>query len=441
MKQETPTSPQINPTDPPKKEESERTTDQPKVFTSSVAAANREPTLLDSHGEPVRDIKREPTSRKESIMPSTDIEQGKGLARDPQDGKQGSEAKGGVTKKATTVIGQAGEGAQEVARTASEAAEHAASGAKEVLSDAREGARDVGGAAQKAASHALEASKEVIGDIAEGAKNLGNTALAAADETKEVLQKASRGVAESIKETKDRALHSVSSAMHQVGPSIRRANRATGSFVAGNAVPISLLGFGAGWLLMSARRRPSVSRDEPRMAVNVSASPEMTSPEAKAKPVASNGGARHLDEGAKLLEATGERLHDAASEASKEIRHVAEEARHRAREVKERAVHQLETARDVVSERTARLKRTAGERLERAKQSTSHLAETNPLALVALSLGAGMSTAMLFPSSKPERRLMGAARDRLVAEASDTASRVGGVARETARGLRDSFRP
>jgi hypothetical protein len=95
----------------------------------------------------------------------------------------------------------------------------------------------------------------------------------------------------------------------------------------------------------------------------------------------------------------------------------------------------------VVSERATKIKKGAGQQLDRAKQSTTHLAESSPFALIALSLGAGMGTAMLFPSSKSEKRLMGATRDRLVDEAADTASRVGGVARETARNLRDSLHP
>jgi len=438
MKQETPTSSRPNPLDPPKKEDAERPADTIQVLGVSTPASTREPTLLDSRGEPVKDAKRESTTSKEWTMESKSPDQTKGQPRD--DGKQANEAKE-VAKKASAAVSHVGEGAKEIARTTTVAAGHAAEGAKEVMSDAREGAKEVGATAQKAAGHAFESSKEVLGDIKEGAKDLANTALATAADAKEVVQEVTGEAAGIVREAKERAVHSVSSAIHQVGPKIRRANRATGSFVASNAVPISLLGFGAGWLLMSARRGSSKIQEAPR-TLTKEASPSSFETESIPPVVTrTNGGSEAIEEGAKLIEGARDRLHEATTSAREGIHHATAEARSRAAEVKERAVHQIETARDAVSERAAKLKKNAGERLDRAKYSTTHLAETNPLALVALSVGAGMSTAMLFPSSKPEKRLMGPTRDRLVDEASDAASRVGGVVRETARNLRDNLRP
>jgi len=411
-----------------------------------------ESTLLDSRGEPLKEPKSsaEATSWKESNMDIKGGDPAKRLTGSWQDEKQGSTKD--LSKKATVVVGQVGEGAKEVSRTANAATGHATQGAKEILSDAREGAKGVANAAQNAAGHAVETGKEVVEDLKEGAKNLANTAMTTAGEAKEVVQAAGSEVAGIVKEVTDRATHTVVDAIHEVRPTIRRANRAAGAFVASNAVPISLVGFGAGWLLMSGRRRrPSATPDLARSLTSSAASSALAS---ESKPSIGMRGSQARQqssspgEATSLTEATTEVVHEAAEvvqEAASSVRegvkHVGAEARARASELKQRAAHQIETAREVVSERAAKLKKGAGERLDRAKQSTTHLAESSPFALIALSLGAGMGTAMLFPSSKPEKRLMGAARDRLVDEASETASRVGGVARETARNLRDNLHP
>jgi len=406
-------------------------------------------TLLDSRGEPLKEKKNVgDISSKEFTMESKPAEskpaeQAKSLPREVQDKWQ--ESTRDVSKRATTIVGQVGEGAKEVSRTAGAASGHAAEGAKEILSDAREGAKNVAGVAQDAVGHAVGTGKEIIEDLKGGGKVLANTAMEVASEAKEVVQEASSEVAGIVKDTTSRAAHSVASAIHQVTPTIRRANRATGAFVASNAVPISLMGFGAGWMLMSARRRGSASPNQvhtPAKAITAQTpGAELKGPRVESRASTQTGETGLKDEAVKLVEGAAERAHEAASNVREEIQHVSAEARERAAKIKERAVHQLETARDVVSERATKLKKGAGERLERAKQTTTHLAETNPFMLVALSLGAGMGSAMLFPSSKPEKRLMGATRDRLVDEASETAARVRGVARETARNLRQNFHP
>jgi len=407
------------------------------VLGGDGSTPRREPTLLDSRGEPVKDTKREASSAKEWIMEPTNADQTRGLSGDSQGGKQSTDSKE-AAKKATAVVGQIGEGAKDVAKTASSAAGHAVEGTKEIADDAREGTKALGGAAKKAAGHALEAGKEVIEDLKEGAQDLTHRALATAGDAKEVLQNVSGEAADIVKETKKRAIDSVSSAVHQIGPSVRRANRATGTFVASNAVPISLLGFGAGWLMMSARRRSSATQGEPRTLSSVSSA---TSSPSNPTPAAESGASEIVAKGSKVIEAAADRVHNTSSSVREGIHHAAEEARERAAEVKQRAAHEIEIARDAVSEGTAKLKRSASKQLQQAKQSTIHLAETNPLVLVALSLGAGMGTAMVFPSSKSEKKLMGPTRDRLVDEASNTASRVRDVARETAHSLRENLRP
>jgi len=470
--------------------------------------------LLDSRGEPIKDTKTaaELQSSKEWTMEFKDLkdikeaEQGKSPAKDPW-GRQDESTKA-VSRKATAVGEQMGEGAKDVAQTVGAVGTHAAEGAKDIAKDASQGAKGVAQAAQAAAGHALESGKDiakdagqgakgvaqaaqaaaghalesgkdiakdagqgakgvaqaaqaaaghalesgkhVVEDIKEGTKDLARTAAAAAGEAKELVQEAAEEAGGIVRTAKQRAVQSMSSAIHQVGPSIRRANRATGAFVATNAVPISLLGFGAGWLMMSSRRRSSSMRGEGATmrgeGAMARAADVPTSISIEAESLTTGEGmtaeiAEIKEEVVDIARGATGRMHDVAEGVRKSVRHASSEARHRAADIKERAVHQVEHASHVVSERATAIKKETGIKLDHAKEATKHLAETNPLLLLALSLGAGMSTAAIFPSSKPEKRLMGQARDRLVAEASDTASRVGRVARKTARDIKENISP
>jgi len=428
--------------------------------------------LLDSRGEPIKDTKNaaQPQSSKEWNMEFKDFkeaEQGKSPAKDPW-GKQDESTKA-VSRKATAVVEQMGEGAKDVAQTVGAVGTHAAEGAKDIAKDAGQGAKGVAQAAQAAAGHALESGKDiardagqgakgvaqaaqaaaghalesgkhVVEDIKEGTKEIARTAAATASEAKELVQEAAGEAGGIVRDVTERAVHSMSSAVHQVGPSLRRANRATGAFVASNAVPISLLGFGAGWLMMSSRRRSSSMRDERASALGGDI-PSSISIEAESLTTGEGRIAEIKEEVVDIAKGATGRMHDVAEGVRKSVRHASSEARHRAAEIKERTVHQVEHASHVVSERATAIKKETGIKLDHAKEATKHLAETNPLLLLALSLGAGMSTAAIFPASKAEKRLMGSARDRLIEEASDTASRVGNVARTTAREMRKNISP
>jgi len=435
MKQETDKTSQPARTDPPKGEPHE-SRDKPFVLLGNVEMKNREPTLLDSRGEPVRDTQPDASS-KEGTMDYKETERSRSTWQTAGAGEPGAKE---VSRKASSLVEQAAEGAKDVAQTAgqtaSQAAGHAKEGMKDVASDLATGAKQVGTTAQKAAGHTIESGKDILGDIKGGAKDLANTVLETAGEAKEVIEEVGADIVETVRETKDRAKHSMSSAIHQVGPSLRRANRATGAFVATNAVPISLLGFGAGWLMMSSRRRQSMRPAAPRTEGMLSATTGIASETLGAATTPEIGA-----EAADLAKRTSDKLHDVAEGALKTVQHAAGETRHRVAEIKDRATYQVQHARDVVSERATKLKHGAGHQLDRAKDATVHLAESKPFVLLALSLGAGMSTAMLFPSSKPEKRLMGATRDRLIGEAGDTAARVGEVARKTARELRTNISP
>ena len=410
------TNPRANPLGTPSGAP-ERTTTSIELQGESNKGASA-PTLLDSRGEPMREAKRlmETTSEEEIDMELEGAERG--------------------TSRVGEVIEDINEGVMDVAQSASEAASDAAEGASKIAGDARQGAKQVARTAQRAAGHALESGQEVLEDLKEGAIEIADTARAAAGAATEGLKETAQEVGGKIRHAKDRALHSASSAIHQVGPTMRRANRATGAFVASNAVPMSLLGFGAGRILMSARRNRSASRVGPQVPGAIATA--ATQPDSAGS---GNGKSEVLKEAAKIIEAVPERMHDAAASAGEEIKHVAAGARDRAADLTHRAVHSAEKARDAVSERATKVKKQAAVQVDRAKVATHHLAESQPLVLLALSLGAGVGTAVALPASKPEKRLMGGTRDRVIDQASAAASSVGQVARKAAQDLQRNVSP
>ena len=313
--------------------------------------------------------------------------------------------------------------AKDLAKTGKEAIQHVQEGAGEVLKDTAAGVKDVGKSVQtiaqdagetgkRVASDALETGKKVMSDVAEGTKELGHAASEAAERASAAVQETKEEARSMLQRSKERVIDSA----HRVGPAVRRANQATGSFVSHNVVPVSLIGFGAGWALMSGRRHKKESADTTSSAADTS-SVEILGPDGQ--PATSIP-----------------RASTTAGGATDKLHETAHHLRERASEVSERAAQQAGHLRDVLTERTSKVKQRASDTKERAKAATTRMAEHNPLMLIALSLGAGVSTAMLFPQTKRENRLMGPTRDRVIGEAREVASSVGQVAKKAAQDLR-----
>jgi len=314
---------------------------------------------------------------------------------------------------------------RDVARSASGAA-------KEVGKEAKATANDVAGAAGSVASKVKEGAQ----DTKDAATNLGDAAkdaVAAAKDTAAEVGTAAKDGLTIVKEDANELLHAATTGAkeitREVGPALRRASRATGAFVAGNAVPLSLLGFGAGWVLMRGSRRSAASQKRtPGIAV------ESTPVEIGE----SIGEKTHDAQGktGELVHAAGERAREVAHETGERAREVVHETRERATQLKDKTAHRLEDAREAVSRQATKLREEARCQYAHAKQATSEFAQHNPLVLMALSLGAGMGSSYLFPSTRSEKRLMGEPRERIVGEARQTLTRIGEIAHKAASDAR-----
>lgn len=313
--------------------------------------------------------------------------------------------------------------------------------AKGVLADAKEeGAtmvRDVKdsavGSLRSARDNAVEAVSETVHDLGERAREAGAI-------------------------TADYA--------RQAGEYARDAGSATASFVAANAIPLSLIGLGVGWLALSMRSRTQTryideryedeyevdyddyyfEGDEPQPGRRGRTRRLTDSVRGRAAGARDRVGeaahgardrAEHLVEGAReRAQSIAQSARDVAGNVAEGARELAGTARERVGAAAERASTSLDVARTRVSEQASHLSHEARERVYRAQLRTRELADENPLALGAIAIATGVGVGLLLPATQPENRLMGETRDRLLGDARgliDEARRAGDIVGQKAR--------
>ncbi|MET0340501.1 MAG: DUF3618 domain-containing protein [Polyangiales bacterium] len=323
-----------------------------------------------------------------------------------------------------------------------------------------------------------ESAKGVLAD----AKREGATMIR---DTKDKALESARSVRDNAVDTASHIAHEASEIAHQVGDRARdagirtadyarRAGTATGDFVTTNAIPLSLIGLGVGWLALSLRRsredallydnelgyeysgiesehrvgRVSRQGRAGELAHNARVRAEELGVSARERAVELAGSARERAVG--LADGARERAGAVADSA----RNLAHSARDHAAAIADRANQSYDATRvrvvDTASQlgqHASELSHEARERLHRAQLRTRDYADENPLAVGAIAIAAGVGVGLLLPRTQPENRLMGDTRDRLVEdargliqEARDTGSRVGQSAREAAQELRGSVR-
>lgn len=244
--------------------------------------------------------------------------------------------------------------------------------------------------------HLKAGALEVVNEVKEGAK--------------EVLRDAKEAAADSIRHAKDQAVGAVSETVGELRDEARRVTRATTEFASSNAVPLALLGIGAGWLMLSLRRQKAQARvfawDETR------ASPRWT--HSNRRPPAQQREDSYVDS-----------VRDKVSE-------LGEQTLSKAQEIGETA---LRVSRDVSAD--------ARQQLQRGRQGVATFARENPLAVGAAVVAAGVGVGLLLPATNAENHWMGEARDQLLRDTKEAAGelrqateRVTRTAREAAQEVR-----
>lgn len=316
-----------------------------------------------------------------------------------------------------------------------------------------------------------ENAKGILSDAKqEGATMIRETKDAAVGSLTSARDRAVDAVSETAHGLSDRARHAGEMAgdyARRAGGYAQRAGTATTDFVTTNAIPLSLIGLGVGWLALSMRRA-----QQPNYAAGgyvegedylgwdedyYSADDEYASPrQNQASGLASRTRSRVeglTDSARQRASGLAEGARERASGLAESARGIAATARERAANIAERASHGVDTARTRVANtasqlghQASELSHEARERLQRAQLRTRDFADENPLAVGAIAIAAGVGVGLLLPATQPENRLMGRTRDRivgdareLITEARDATGRVAQKARETAQEVRGSI--
>lgn len=269
----------------------------------------------------------------------------------------------------------------------------------------------VAGAAQSAVDKAAEV-KDVIVDKAVEVKDVvADKAVELKDAASEKLSDAKEAVADTLEE---------------VGVQARRIGNSTWQYTSANAVPLALIGLGAGWLIANSRRRAGELRYErppkARFADELGARDYDYSPGvglAGRSPLPAPRG------GTKDMPAYRE------SRTSRSAKAGMERIQSGARDLAQGASEGAHKLANQASRGAERVK----DGLQRAGTATKNFAEENPLAIATAALFVGVGVGLALPSTEPEKRLLGPARakfDRIVGDVREAATDVTQVAKETA---------
>lgn len=217
----------------------------------------------------------------------------------------------------------------------------------------------------------------------------------------------------------------ISEAVEEVAERTRDVAQIAWQFTVSNAVPLSLIGLGAGLLIANSRSqssrlaRPDVEwgdelDDSDYPADNLAfATDAYPAPAAARSVTAPRRGAKP-----NALKKAGARLRDNTRSAYDKAEHGLVKAEHR-------LADSAASARDVVQDR-----------LQRVGQASREFAQANPLALAFGTLLAGVGVGLLLPTTSREERLLRPARTRIrsaIGTAREAADEVTQTAKQTAQ--------
>jgi ElaB/YqjD/DUF883 family membrane-anchored ribosome-binding protein len=283
-----------------------------------------------------------------------------------------------------------------------------------------------------------DARSAIAGDIRELGEKLSPDNLKAG--AKHVIEEAKEGAKGAIRDVKDaamdrmitakdHAIDSLSETASEVSYRARRAGVATAGFMSANAVPLALIGIGAGWLTLTMRRQRRLREQgpytigygddryydrfyDPRL--------DLAAEQRWSESGFATESRNLMDRG----RGTVDQLTDRAREGAQHMR----EGAHNMRDRVQNTVSDLGDRAHELGYQARELGYQARDRMMRAERRTVELAQENPLAVGAIALAAGVGIGLALPASQAENRLMGPARGRLV----DQARTLAGEARSTA---------
>jgi hypothetical protein len=314
------------------------------------------------------------------------------------------------------------------------------------------------GAAKDAAVGIKNAALDKAGDmkdaVVETAIEVKDVLAEKAVEVKAKAVEVKDVVADKAIELKDEAAEKLSDAkdavvetLDEAGEQAKRIGAEAWRFTSANAVPLALIGIGAGWLFANSKR----SKSEPQHTRALSSRYEDYDLEDELDPTYdafARESARPRQRGRRIV--AGRAPTPATTRAGSTARRSESKPREQASGLASHAGDAARTAQHKIEDGAAQgaeyLRRGAAQTSDyvrknvvRARDATVTFADENPLALALATLVAGVGVGMLLPSTDRETQLLKPARekfDRLIGDAREAATDVAQVARETAN---DSF--
>jgi hypothetical protein len=267
-------------------------------------------------------------------------------------------------------------------------------------------------------SHQIESEIDETRDaISEDIRALGEKLDR--EHLKEQARERARETAHGVKQAAvDKAVAWKDSTMDTIGSRGRRAGGATWSYAKSNAIPLTMIGVGTGWLAAS-------QRSHARRGAQPSLPETAESAGTRVQEQAESAGMAVRER----AESAGAAVHERAESARTRVRDQAHRAGTRVREQAEgmygRMGEGVRSAQDRMSHGMARTRDMVQERAHLAQTKGRDLADSNPIGFALASLLAGVGVGMLLPSTLKERKVLGPAREqvgRVVHETRDAAA-------------------
>lgn len=279
---------------------------------------------------------------------------------------------------------------------------------------------------------AMNKANELTGVVVEKAVEVKDATVEKAKQVRDVAVDKANELKDAAVDTAQHAAQAASETFEEISEETRRAGRAAFRFTADNAIPLGMIGLGAGWLISNIRKDreqyrvpelPTPYRDYP--ADNAEYYTSMAYSDEAARPRGYTGG-----------NSTGRKVRGAYERVERGVESAG-------RDAYARVEQGVRSAGQRVRETAGRSKQAVQLQAAKLRDASRDVAERNPMALAVGTLIAGIGVGLLLPTSEREDRLLEPGRQRvrrMVGQARDTAREVGGIARETAQNAADALR-
>jgi len=231
------------------------------------------------------------------------------------------------------------------------------------------------GKAQEVAGNVADSARQAVSNVADTARQAASTA----------------------REEAERVMSSASETAREAGSSIIGT-------IQQNPLPLALIGIGLGWIWMNSRKQSfDQSRYEGRPFLADLSEPY-------------EGQAGYYDSQAEI---GGQRASSGSS-----VRQTLDQAKDKVGEVTDQVQQRVSEVTDRVQQSVGQVTARTQEQAHRAAEGFQRMMYENPLAVGAMAMTLGAAVGMAVPATRPEQRIMGEARDRLMEKAQQTTQEV-----------------